>query len=192
LTVSLASDPRREHAERWVAAALCALFFGLHAYNHARRGNPWDAFWSCHWATLMIGGAALSGSARWNSIGLVWLAVGDTLWLVDLVGYGAWMWTSALTHLGGLAVGVWSARRLGYAPGSWWRALLALVAWQRLTALFTPPERNINLAFAIHPSSRAYFASYALYWVSMLALGATLMLTAELVYRRWFRIRRPG
>jgi len=182
------SEPRGWRA---VVPALCAVFFALHADNHRRLGHGWDAFWACHWATLMIGAAALTRGARLNSIGLVWLALGNALWLTDLACGGEWMWTSALTHWASLALGLAQARWLGYAPGSWWRAHLALVGWQQLTRLFTPPDRNINMAFAIHPTSRGHFSSYPLYWLFMLGLCALIMGAGEALYRRLLPPRRP-
>jgi hypothetical protein len=147
-------------------AGVCGLIFALHAANHGRRGDGWEIFWACSWVPLMVGAAVLVKSARLNAIGLVWLALGNLLWGVDLLAGGEWMWTSTLTHWGALGLGLWAARWLGFPRGNWWRAHLCLLGWQQFTRLFTPPERNINVAFAIHPASRDYFTSFPVYWVT--------------------------
>lgn len=188
-----APAPELGRGTRAIAAALCALFFVLHAGNHASHGNPWDAFWACHWATLMIGTAAILKHTRLNSIGLCWLGLGNVLWIFDLLVGGDWMWTSTLTHWGGLSVGLWLARGwLGYARGSWWRAVVTLLLWQQFTRLITPRWRNVNLAFDVHSSSTAYFSSYALYWCFLVALSSALLWASEQVYVRvvpWRRAR---
>ena len=64
--------------------------------------------------------------------------------------------------------GLWGARRLGLAQGSWWRALAGLMGLQALTRLTAPAEGNVNLAFALWPGSEAVFPSYATYWLALL------------------------
>jgi hypothetical protein len=169
---------------RVLVAAICGVIFVSHTINHARRGDAWEIFWACTWVPLMVGAAALTGSARLNAVGLVWLALGNLLWLFDLLAGGAWMWTSTLTHWGALALGLWAARWLGYPRGSWWRAHLLLLGWQQLTRLFTPPGRNINVAFSIHPASRDHFSSFAVYWITLFFLDALIMYAGERLYRR--------
>lgn len=171
---------------RATVASLAVSFFAAHALNHARLGHPFDALWACHVATLLVGAAAWRESPRLNAVALVLLALGNLLWLIDLLFTGDWMWTSLLTHVGALALALGSARRLGYPRGSWWRALLVIVGWQQLTRLLTPPARNINMAFAVHPSSTSVFSSYPAYWLAMTALCALLMAASEAAYRRLF------
>ncbi|MCU0658142.1 MAG: hypothetical protein MUF64_23655 [Polyangiaceae bacterium] len=171
-------------------AGVCGLIFALHLANHGRRGDGWEIFWACSWVPLMVGAAVLVKSARLNAIGLVWLALGNLLWGVDLLAGGEWMWTSTLTHWGALGLGLWAARWLGFPPGSWWRAHLCLLGWQQFTRLFTPPERNINVAFAIHPASRDHFTSFPVYWVTLFFADALVMYAGERLYRRL--LRRPG
>lgn len=169
--------------KRAAAAALCLLIFALHAGNHLLDGHGWEIFWACTFTPLLIGAAALASSARLNAVAMVWLALGNFLWIFDLLSGGAWMWTSTLTHWGGLAVAFALARRLGYPPGSWWRAHLLLLGWQQFTRLFTPPALNINVAFSIHPGSQAHFSSFPRYWLFLFVLDALIMLAGEGLFR---------
>ena len=101
---------------------LALVCYAVHAGYHVWRGHAVDALWACHVAALLIAAGALLGRARPAAIGVSWLAFGDVLWLLDLLGGGEFFPTSLLTHVVGLGIGLVVLRRLGWPSPSWWPA----------------------------------------------------------------------
>lgn len=161
------------------AAALALLFYAVHGAAAVARGAPEDALWQCHVACLLIAGGLLAPSAAACLAGVQWLALGVPLWLLDLATGGELHETSILTHVGGLAVGLWGARRLGARRGVWWRSLLLLVALLIVTRLATPARANVNLAFAVWPGWEPLFPSHAAYLAMLGLLAAVAFRIAE-------------
>lgn len=186
----LAGSPARR-VDLALAAGAIACFVA-HAAVHAREGHPYDVLWVCTVANLLIG---VASAGRWplvNAIGLLWLTLGVPLWLIDAVSSRELLPTSFLTHGAGPVIGLVAARRMGFPAGSWWKALVAHVGLQQLAHLTTPPDRNINVAFAVHPTARSLFASYPPYWCVMLVVCGLVYAAGERLVLWWLRTRRPG
>jgi len=120
-----------------------------------------------------------------NGIGTLFLCLGTPLWLMDLAGGGEFYPTSCFTHLGGLAIGLYGARRLGVPGGIWWKAIVALIALILVCRLVTPPQANINVAFAIYPGWEKYYPSHLSYLITMLSIATGYFFITEFVLRRW-------
>jgi hypothetical protein len=159
-------------------------FYAVHAGYNLRYGHPENLLWACHVAALAIGVGLLGGWATPAAIGVIWLAVGVPLWLIDVLTGGEFTPTSILTHVGGLVVGFVGLRHLGMPAGAWWKALLAMLALQQLCRWVTPAEANVNVAFSVYPWMQPYFASYARYFLAMTALFAGLFFAADYALRK--------
>jgi len=168
---------------RWLGL-LALAFYAVHCASHVRRGHVEDVLWSCHIAALLIGVGLLGGWATWVAIGVTWLAVGVPLWLLDVASGGEFNPTSVLTHVGGLVVGIIGLWHLGMPGQVWWKELLALAALQQLCRWVTPAEANVNVAFSVYPSMRAYFASYWVYLGTMGVLFAGIFVVVEIALRK--------
>jgi hypothetical protein len=104
---------------------------------------------------------------------------------MDLAGGGEFYPTSCFTHIGGLAIGLYGARRLGVPGGTWWKAVVVLIVLILICRLVTPPQANVNVAFAIYPGMEKYFASHFSYLATMLSIAAGYFFITEFVLRRW-------
>jgi hypothetical protein len=163
----------------WPLGIVACIFFAVHAGYHVARGNPENAVWMCHLATLGIG-AALIG--RWpvlNAIGVLWLAAGVPLWAIYLATGGEFFPTSVLPHLGGLAVGVIGLTRLGVPAGVWMAALSALIVLILVCRVATPERADVNLAFTMWPAREAISLAHAGTVAAAFALLAALFLGLE-------------
>lgn len=157
------------------ALGLAAVAFYLtHAVDSILRRQPDNLLWVCNLGTLAVGIGLLFGSPNLNAIGTYWLVVGLPLWTYDLVKGGEFLWTSMLTHGGGLVVGFIGLRKLGLPSGGWWKATAALGALNLVCRVATPPKQNINLAHAPYPGWETTFPSHLVYLVSLLVLFAAV------------------
>ena len=160
--------------------------YAIHAAFHLLHGRPEELLWACHFGAALVGVGLLSSSAATNGIGSLFLLMGTPLWLLDLAGGGEFYPTSCFTHLGGLAIGLYGARRLGVPSGTWWKAVVGLVALILVCRLLTPPRANINVAFSIYAGWERIFPNHAVYLMTMICLAMGYFLVCEYVLRRWW------
>ncbi len=163
---------------RWLGL-LAFLFYAVHGGYHVRRGHPEDLLWICHLGALGIAAGLLSGSPTANAIGVLWLAAGVPLWVVDLASGGDFHPTSLLTHLGGLALGVVGLRWLGLPAGVWWKALVGLIVVALACRVTTPAPANVNLAFTFWPAERSVSFVHVASLVAALALAGAVLYGLE-------------
>lgn len=165
-----------------IAALGCYL---IHAGFHILNGRPEETLWMCHLGAGLVGIGLLASSPAISSIGTLFLCVGTPIWVMYLAGGGEFYPTSCFPHLGGLAIGLYGVRRVGIPSGTWWKAVIALVALILLSRLVTPPRANVNVAFAIYPGWEKVFPSHPVYLVTMIAFAAGYFFGLEYVLRRW-------
>jgi len=164
----------RSGRKRLPALGLAAIaFYAAHAVDSLIRKQPDNLLWVCNLGALAVGVGLLFGWPTLNAIGLFWLVLGLPLWIYDLVKGGEFLWTSTLTHGGGLVVGFAGLCKLGLPRGAWWKATVALGALN-LVCRVTPPKQNINLAHAVYPGWEGVFPSHFVYLVGLLALFAAV------------------
>lgn len=162
-----------------VLGVLAIAFYATHGTYHLAHDFPENLLWCCHLGALLVGLGLLSRRAALNGVGTCWLAVGTPLWLIGLSCGGTFVATSMLTHLGGLSIGLWGARRLGMPRGVWWRATVGMVLLHLLTRAFNPPGKNINFAGGIWKGFEGWFPSDPVFLVLLLVTCAGLFLLLE-------------
>ena len=151
---------------------------------HLRRGEPYDLLWGCHIATLLVAAGLWRRNARLNAVGLLWACFGLPIWLLYTFTGGEFMPTALLTHVGGLVIGIYGVRVLGLPRGSAWTASAAYIGLWLLTRAVTPESANINLAFHVHPGWEDRFATYPIYFATLVAGGAFAFVMGECVFRQ--------
>ncbi|MFY9609384.1 MAG: hypothetical protein WAU45_12315 [Blastocatellia bacterium] len=165
-----------------LAALAC---YAIHAAFHLFHGRPAELLWACHLGAALVGAGLLYSSATTSGIGLLFLCMGTPLWLLDLAGGGEFYPTSCFTHLGGLAIGLYGARRLVLPPGTWWKGVVALISLILICRLVTPPGANVNVAFAVYPGWDRLFPNHPAYLATMTCLAAGYFFVSEFWLRRW-------
>ncbi len=161
--------------------ALAVAFYAIHGVDLVLHHAPWDLLWSCHIACLLVGFGCLAASRETIAIGVTWLAVGVSFWILDLSTGGTLSVTSLFTHVGGPVVGVVALRRLGWPKGTWWRAVLALFVLMAVTRLATPRAANVNIAFSVWPGWQRYFPDYPAYFALLMITSAVTFFAVERV-----------
>lgn len=167
-----------------VIGVLALVCFAIHAGYHVLSGRAPDVMWGCHIATLLIGIGALLGRAEPVAIGVLWLCFGNPMWVLDLSTGGEFLPTSLCTHVGGLVLGLWALKRLGFPHHAWLFATGAYLVLLGLTRLLTPRSANVNLAFAVESGWEKTFPSYPQYLALLVAGGAATFFVVGLALRK--------
>ena len=154
----------------------CLFSYALHGWHYVERQQAANLLWFCHLGALAVGLGLILRSSTPNAVGLLWLCIGTPCWLLDLFSGGEVVVGSVLTHVVGLAAGVFGLRRLGLPPGAWWKALAALAAVYAVTRAVTPRAENVNLAFAVWPGWETWFPSYVAYIAFLVSVAAAVFL----------------
>jgi hypothetical protein len=163
---------------RWLGV-LALAGTAIHWAYHLVHQRPWDLLWACHLAAALIGIGCLLDWPPGVGIGVLWLCVGVPLWVLGLATGDEFAPTSILTHVGGMAIGLIYVGYRGMPVGSWWQAILALIALQQLCRWVTPADKNVNMAFAVYQGWETWFPSYLWYWVLFTIVFALVFFGSE-------------
>jgi hypothetical protein len=168
----------RQTARAWGLVAIA--FFATHAANLLAHGLGEHALWSCNLASLLVAAGFLFGRPALNGVGFLWLAVALPAWVWSLFASDAvFLWSTALVHVGNLAVATWGVRTMGIPRGTWWRALLGLVALWAVTRFGFRFETNVNLARTFWFGWEARLVPYPVYMAILFTLEAAVFLALE-------------
>jgi hypothetical protein len=171
-------------------AILCFLFYAAHATTLVIVGKWPLMLWSCHLACLLCGVGILRRNARFVSIAFLLLLLGLPMWTWNVVGGpGSLIWSSVFTHVGGLVIATMAVRRLGFVPGSWWRAAGLMVLLWFVTRLIVPEGASVNFAYGYF-LEWAKAMPYPVYLVQLLVDTTVILLMFEAGWRR-LTVRRP-
>ena len=182
-------------SKRLWAGSAAVIFYIAHGLTWLLRGAPANLLWACHLGCLLVGIAVLANRPGLSAVGAHWLALGNILWCINLAGGGEFIFTSQLTHLGGLLIGLWYARLAGFSRGSWLKALIGIAALHVLSGFVTPARENINLAFRVFAGWEKIFPHFQVYRLFLLAASAALFYTLERALRMLLMTNRsdpPG
>jgi hypothetical protein len=172
---------------RIVPGLAAIAFYAAHAWEFRRLQKSENALWACHIGCLLVGFGWLGGWPTINAIGLLWLLPGIGFWLLYLVIGGLFMWTSVLTHVGGILLGLWAARQFGFPEGVWWKAGLGFIGLILVSRRLSRRSENVNFSIKVWPGWETRFPSYKRY-VAGLVLGAfALFLVLENVLKWWLQ-----
>ena len=164
--------------------SVAILFYAVHGVYHWQQGVPENMLWACHMGALLVGLGLLLDSANLNGVGSLWLSVGTGMWLVGLTMDVPFLPTSMLTHVGGLAIGLWGVRRLGLPRGVAWKALAGLALLHLISRSLNPPGKNINMAREVASGLEGWFPSHALFLLAIGAFCAAAFVLLETALRR--------
>lgn len=151
-------------------------------------GDAANLLWACHSGALIVAVGLLTKQQRVTQLGVLWMCLGNLLWGMSLLAGDSFVWTTILTHFGGLFGGLWGVSALGG-----WRAYRLLWLWAmlagqvqiQLSRWLTPPADNINLAFFIQPGWEEVFGhSMVAYHLFLAAFSSALFFVCGRVFRR--------
>ena len=120
--------------------------FAAYAAVAAERRTPAEALWMCHIANLLMAIGVFARSPRLVGIAFLWIVLGIPLWALDAWQRAEVPLVSFVSHLGGLAFGMYAVRRLPLSSNPWLAALAVFLVLQQVCRWWTPPASNINLS----------------------------------------------
>jgi hypothetical protein len=173
----------------WPLGLLATGFFSLHALCQIHAGRHENLLWACHVADLCVGLGLLVRWPTLNGGGVLLLAMGIPLWLINLCFGGAFYPTSILTHLGGFTIGLIGLRRLPTARYDWLTAVALVATLLVASRAVTSPARNVNLAFSAWHAMGPVLNSPELHVLTVLGGWAILLWSSRqvLIRFRWLR-----
>jgi hypothetical protein len=139
---------------------VCVLINNIFIHNFS------NILWLCNISTLLAGIGLLLGFSQIALIGATYMILGLFFWLSNvLVNHTFGNLGSYVTHFGFAVAGLILFRYISVSRSLW----LGCFAWylfsQILARLFSPPEDNINLAFAVWPGWDKIFRSFFWFWL---------------------------
>ena len=162
------------------------IFFlaqGVHYWKINQLGN---VLWMCNIGNLLLAVGLFLEKPVVVRLAAIWTIPGLVIWILYVVLVWTVFLSSALAHVGGLAVGMFALSKYGMDRISWRWAFGWYLALQIASRYFTSPELNVNLAHAIQPGWEQTFHSYWSFWFVLTILTlAGLWLMALLLWRIW-------
>lgn len=173
------------YRQRIFLGLLALVFFLINLYFWIGRGVPTNFLWACHLGTLAVGFGLIFRFPLLNAVGVLWLGLGNVMWLLYMLGGGEVFPTSVLTHVGGIIIGIVGVRRIGLPGFSWLWAVVLLALLQRLSRWLTPEPENINLSFRVHQGWETLFPSF--FWYSLMLLFVSMLsfIIMELLLKKY-------
>lgn len=171
---------------RWLGL-LPLAFFGIHGSRYILTGTPHEILWACTMSNLLMGIGILASAPRVIASALLWLPIGNVLWVYDAIHTQQFLWTSTLTHCGGLLVGLAALRRLGFPRFSCVTGVLSGMSLQLLSRFVTPYQANVNVSQFVYPGSESLFPSYTVYFAATWGLWTATFVLVELLCRSVLR-----
>lgn len=168
-----------------LALGLAAIgAWALHASYYVETGKPENLLWACLVA-LPLAGIGLLARAGWlvGPSALV-LTIGIPLWVIDMASGSPPVRGSFATHVAGPLIALAGARAVGLPRGSGVAATLGLLGLLAAARLVGTPSENVNLAFAVHPSTSPYIGSHPLYIAFLTVTLGGSYVALEAVLRR--------
>ncbi|HJY77989.1 MAG TPA: hypothetical protein VKE95_15240 [Burkholderiales bacterium] len=155
----------------WLALAPLS-FFVAYLAAALQNGTGADSLWMCHVSNLILAAGIAGRWPRVIGLAVCWIVVGIPLWLYDMVQTGEVTVVSVLSHLGGLAFGMYALRRVRISYNPWLPALVVYLVVQQACRWFTPAELNVNLAHRAYEGWDRLPGGYAAYWLGLTLTGA--------------------
>ena len=149
------------------------VFFALHFHYHWSREQPANILWMCHVSNVILAIGWMSAWPGLIRVAVLWLIPGLPLWIMESIQTGEVSFTSVLTHLGGLALGLILLYRVRSARWTWLYAMIWYLALQQICRMASPEALNVNIAHRMRAGWEGVFSAYWQYWLftSLLALG---------------------
>lgn len=153
------------------------LFYTTDPFYASNHGVE-NMLWMCNVGNLVLGVGLLLGLPRVIRLAVIWLIPGLPLWVFDAIQRGGLLFTSFLTHIGGLAVGLIAMRRVRADKWTWAYGLAWYLLVQQLSRLFTSEFWNVNVAHKMYSGYEQVVSQYWQFWILtslMVAVGLCIL-----------------
>jgi hypothetical protein len=146
-------------------AFLPLSFFLFRLWVAYQNDEPEIVLWLCHLNNLLLFIGILFSSSKIIQITAIWLIVGFILWVIDLSGSGTFIFSSFVSHFGGLLVSVYFLVKTKMNRSIWIYSIIWFILVQQFCRLYTSPQLNINSGNEIWSSYKGKFEYYGEFWI---------------------------
>ena len=167
---------------------------GLHYLQINELGHM---LWMCNIGNLVLAIGMFTNQRTLIRVAVMWMGPGLVVWSIYVVptwgalltGEFTWsqlfaVFSSTLSHVGGLSTGLIVLRRIGMDRWSWIYAFGWYLIMQVLSRLITPEAMNVNLSQKVQEGFQGAFDAYWKFWLVLTALVALFALMIEYVFWR--------
>src|SRR5262245_19559670 len=172
---------------RWLGV-MPLLFFLAQAVHYWQIGQLDHLLWMCNVGNLLLAAGLFLDHPKFIRVAVIWSVPGLFIWwryvVSEWFGYVTLDWwavaSSTMAHLGGLAVGLVSLRRVRLDRMTWLYAFAWYLAIQFISRLTTPAKLNVNVSHYVYAGWEQEFPSYFKFWLVL-----TLTVAASLWLLNW-------
>ncbi len=178
---------KKENKTRIFLGITAILFYFIHGgYLLIRQQDPSHLLWACHLGAAAVGLGLLFRRSPLFSTGVLWLGLGNMMWMLYLIGKGEFVITSVLTHLGAFFIGLIAIYKIKMpiTKNAWLWAVAGMAALQQLCRWITNETENVNLAFRVHEGWEKMFPSYGWYLVVLFFTCAIVFFLLEIILKK--------
>lgn len=155
------------------------LFYLFLSQERIRQGSIFDPLWACHLGCLFSGLGVFFSIPLLYSVGFLWLIMGNIYWILYLAGGGEFLFSSFLTHIGGILTAFYGVRKSGIFRNSWIISLGLIAVLQFISHFVSPPADNLNLSWSVPRGYEKIFSNYVYYEISLLLQFGAVFYSAE-------------
>jgi hypothetical protein len=169
-------------------------FFLAQAVHYWQIDQLGHLLWMCNVGNLLLAVGLFLDQPVMIRVAGIWSIPGLVVWwryvFTEWFHYATLDWyavmSGTMAHIGGLAVGLLSLRRVRVDRLTWLYAFAWYLAIQFISRLITPAELNVNLSFRVYESWQTRFDSYWKFWLVLTIVGAAILwLTGWFLKRIW-------
>ncbi len=151
------------------------LFFLLQGIHYWRINELGHMLWMCNIGNLLLALGLFLDQKTLMRVAIIWTIPGLVIWFLFVVLPWGVFPSSILAHVGGIAVALIVARRIGVDRQSWLYAFVWYLAIQLLSRLITSPALNVNLSHRMQASWEQTFSAYWQFLITLNVLTAVVL-----------------
>lgn len=174
-------------AQMRLLGLLPLVFFLAQFVHYWRIDQLGHLLWMCNIGNLVLAAGLFLEKPLLVRMSALWTIPGLIVWVLYVVlAWGIFL-SSMLAHVGGLAVAAIALRTYRMDRNTWAYAFGWYLVMQVVSRLFTAPELNVNLVYAVQPGWERTFTSYWSFWLTLTIATATVLWLSGLLWRRLWR-----
>ena len=148
------------------------IFFLGQAVHYWHSNELGHMLWMCNIGSLVLALGLFFEKPVLVRLSAIWALPGLIIWFIYVVlPWGVFL-TSALDHLGGLAVALIALKRYRMDRTAWRYAFGWYLIVQLISRFVTPAAFNVNLAHSVASGFERTFQSYWSFWLVLTAATA--------------------
>jgi hypothetical protein len=156
-------------------------FFLAQTIHYRWVGGPGNLFWMCNIGNVLLALGLFLNHRELIRAAAIWTIPGLAVWIRYVLFEYDFVFSSALAHVGGIAVALVVLRRVGMDRIAWVYALVWYLFMQIVSRLVTAPALNVNVAHSIQTGWEHTFSSYWKFWFVMAVLVALCLWTTGMI-----------